>query len=350
MSLIFDRPQSLEKIKFYSTLPLSGFYLDLASSIDNFLLEDIKFLNGIQPIEGRYVDKVGSLLTVQPSDILLKLYEKNNITFQLINVVINLFAFAKGNDIVSGKPYSITLVPCSKRNKIEEISPIVFRTLNLNDLHQQGWVYMGLNPFNEGYDSFGKLIDFINNKPYKIYTDMIGFIYNTYALASQIDNKDILLPEVKSCNPFLLKKLIKYRVSRYYKRFNNLKPRKVWGCDSPIELFLLYALEYEGLKPQIQTTVYGDGTTYSTLYEMIADNKHVSNIDIISEVDFYFPREKVAVFCDSGAYHRSLSSKAKDTRIDQKLKNIGIRSLRLKGNEIVKDPFFCAEMVKHELE
>ena len=37
---------------------------------------------------------------------------------------------------------------------------------------------------------------------------------------------------------FTREKFLKYRIKRYFKTFSNQKPRKIWGADSPIELFL----------------------------------------------------------------------------------------------------------------
>lgn len=59
----------------------------------------------------------------------------------------------------------------------------------------------------------------------------------------------------------------------------------------------------------------------------------------------YFSNEKLAVFCDSGKFHRGGKAKAKDEAIDAKLAGIGICSVRVPGKLIVEDVKGAGDLV-----
>jgi len=65
---------------------------------------------------------------------------------------------------------------------------------------------------------------------------------------------------------FIIEKFNKYRIKRYYKPFTDVKPRKIWGCDSPIELFLIQALAKNILYPVIQTSIFKKWTRLRQLF------------------------------------------------------------------------------------
>lgn len=65
----------------------------------------------------------------------------------------------------------------------------------------------------------------------------------------------------------------------------------------------------------------------------------------ITEADFYFAEQHVAIFVDSVAHHSSEKAIAKDKAIDDKLEAIGIRSIRISGPDIMNSPITCAQRV-----
>ena len=67
---------------------------------------------------------------------------------------------------------------------------------------------------------------------------------------------------------------------------------------------------------------------------------------IVTEADFFFEDEKIAVFCDSVAHHTSDDAMAKDLNIDQELAKLAIRSIRISGTDIMSSPIECARKVR----
>ena len=62
-------------------------------------------------------------------------------------------------------------------------------------------------------------------------------------------------------------------------------------------------------------------------------------------LSLFFPDEKVAVFCDSTRHHRGAKAQEKDAEIDEKLKVIGVTSVRVQGKQIVDDLKAAADKV-----
>lgn len=69
---------------------------------------------------------------------------------------------------------------------------------------------------------------------------------------------------------------------------------------------------------------------------MIGEQNLTEETTLITEADLYFPEKKVAIFCDSTRHHRSKKAKHKDEKISKRLDEIGIRSIRIQGSNIVK--------------
>lgn len=211
-------------------------------------------------------------------------------------------------------------------------------------------MYFGFNPFSQSYQMYGNSNLFLSNyETHNMPTDMLGFIINIYALATEWDFKDVLVPPMPDCNKFLAMKYKKYRTRRYYKKFNNIKSKKVWGCDSPIELFLLQAMSKEKLSPLIQASIFEDGSVYPGLHEILNDNQMEDELEQITDADFYFPDSKLAIFCDSNSFHRTKKAKEKDIKIDKKLKDLGIHRLRIMGTDIINEPFKCVKRIQEYL-
>lgn len=344
--LITNRPEKLDNLEFYNKLPLLPLHIDLDSSIHDFLKFDIWGLDGLQPIEKKYLSKTSRFFGVNPSEELIDTYEKEGINFQLIHIIVNMYGFEEKDGVIIGKPYSISLKPMEKRGEIDEVSPKFFKHFDMEKLRNNDNVYFGFNPFSQSYQIYGNCNFFMSAE---LHTDMIGFVLNTYALATEWDFEQVCIPPMPDCNKYLTNKYKKYRTRRYFKKFDDIRPRKIWGCDSPIELFLLHALNAKDLTPEIQTALFEDGSTHPSLHQMIASNSQASEIQQITDADFYFPDSKLAIFCDSNAYHRSKKAKAKDFKIDKKLNNLGIRCLRIMGTDIINDPFKCVETIRLNL-
>ena len=102
-----------------------------------------------------------------------------------------------------------------------------------------------------------------------------------------------------------LKLNAKFRTSATSARQSRHEARRVWGAETPIELFVIQALAKEKLFPACQMLVMDDGATFPSLYHLWSDVEFRHSDGLVTEADLFFPAERVAVFCDGG-HHASI--------------------------------------------
>lgn len=354
---IQNRPQELRALPNYNHLPDEPFQIDLASAAGEFLAREIFDLDGVQPFESKVLHLSNKTFEgfpavgVNPSEEAIDFYKKRGDTFQMVNIVVCCHSFERREGKLYALPYHVSLRPALKRGSPQEIDVEWIANYDLARVLDGCPHYIGYNPFGTAFGVYA-----LGPVPVMetVCSDVIGFVYNSYFIASKHVSKDILDPGL--CTALLgdtqgiLGDYRKFRLKRYFKKFTDSKPKKIWGCDSPIELFLLQAMSQIGLHPKIQMLIYPDGSIFPSLQSMWEGGFRTNRLaKIITEADFFFEKEKVAVFCDSKAHHTSAAEVAKDLAIDKKLEMVGIRSFRLAGTDIAKSPIHCAAKLKEFL-
>jgi hypothetical protein len=317
------------------------------------LFNDIFDLDGVQPIEQEVIklstEQIDGIpiFHVNPSKEAIDFYEKRGDDFQMINVVVCCYGFEEIDGKLFGLPYHISLRPAQKGGVPANVNIKWIENYDLSKVLDGQPHYMGYNPFSNAFGLFA-IGDIPVNK--SIYSDTIGFVYNCYFLSSKYSQQDVCDPGM--CTSLLgesraiLKDYKKYRLNRYFKPFTNINPIKIWGCDSPIELFLLQAMHSYNLKPKIQMHIFKDGSVFPSLHSMWEEGVRTKQLNNrITESDFFFEEKRIAVFCDSVAYHSSPEAISKDKAIDESLSEIGIRSIRISGPDIAQSPLSCAKRV-----
>ncbi|WP_205669715.1 hypothetical protein [Aliivibrio fischeri] len=344
---IENRPKELGEIEFYNELPNMPVKIDLSGSIGQFLAYDIFDLDGVQPIETGHLNVNNKIIGVNPSKASIEIYKKKNTKFQLVYVIVNAYGFKEVNGELVGKPYNISLHPASKRGEVSVVTPEWIEKIDLEEMDSVPRLYKGFNPFCGAYGlHMIGTVDYSN-----IESDMLGFVHRMYALAMPIEHREITSPEIPQLNDNkqVRRDYEKYRKDRYFKPFRKVKPRRIWGCDSPIELFLLQAMDSIGLAPELQTIICEDGFTVPSFHKLWENQRSRRRLKMITEADYYFPDKKLAVFCDSVAHHSSAEAIKKDAAIDEKLKEIDITSMRICGRDIANSPIECAKKIEQLL-
>ncbi len=344
--MITNRPPVLEKIPHYKELPRLPIGLD-RSVLPNVLNSDLFTLDGLQPMTSD-IAEISAVSFPQPSSEIINYYSRQQIKFQMILIVANLYGFKDASDISEGRPYSISLVPASKRGKVEKVSAKFFRNFSVEKILDSKPVYLDFNSFIGRWSLFGDSATLLSSSD-EMYTDSIGFVIGAYFLADRYNKRDVLLTDIKSIDSRTRRKYRDYRIKRYYAPFRKLEPRKLWGADSPIELFLIHALAAAGLFPTIQTSIFRDGSIYANFYDMVSASNIKREDRLITSADLYFEKEKLAIFCDSKQHHTSDKAKSKDRKIDASLNELNIRSLRIQGPTIMHDLPGCVTQIKEWL-
>jgi Protein of unknown function (DUF559) len=332
--LIQNRPKELLQKEFYTEIPKMPIRFDY-SSLPSFLNIDLFQLFGIAPKTMDLIENTQRGFNINPSKKEVEYYKKKGTKFQAINLVANIHTFKKEEDEAVAYPYSISLIAGPKRGRPDECSIDFLDRIDLDKIDFSSNCYTDYSPYTEVKEGFYAPLGMFSSS--KSYTDTIGFILETFFLPTDIDLNEALINSPQDLDNEIRDKYNKYRIKRYFKPFADIKPRRIWGCDSPIELFLIQGLAEKNLFPTIQTLIFDNGEIHDNFYHMIENKVFIKGDNLITDVDFYFANEKLAVFCDSTKYHRGTKAKEKDKRISEKLSELGIKSLRLQGKEIVKD-------------
>jgi hypothetical protein len=334
--LIKDRPKDLLEIDFYTQLPEVP--VEFAyDSLPEFLNVDLLQMFGIIPKTMDLIMNTQRGFLDKPSEKEIDYYRKRDTKFQMINVVANIHTFKISGDKALAFPYSISLVAGSKRGEPQTCSIDFFKSVGFNQFESNN-CYSDFSPFlpvQQGF--YGPIELFYGNNDIQVYTDTIGFVLETFFLPTDIDLDDAVLHEPQGFDREIITRYGKYRKKkRYFKPFTNVVPRRIWGCDSPIELFLIQALAKRGHFPVIQTLIFKNGEIHDNFYDMISKGIFIKGDELITDVDLFFPDKKNAVFCDSTKFHRGEKAKTKDERISNQLSDLGIRSIRVSGKDIVE--------------
>jgi hypothetical protein len=345
--MITNRPKFLEdNLKYYKEFPAGkNFDIDY-KSLPPLLNFDFHTLNGLLPLTKsrfNYLSKnrnvngnESSVIFVNPFDEEYDYYKSIGVTeFQAIQLVFNFYAIKDHPDgSLIGLPYNISLLPMTKNNQIDPWHSDLLKTFDLEELCQEGGeVFTEFNPFQSWNRGMGMSYQLFSDIGYKDYTDTVGLTWGMYFLSPIFDKKEVIIPENQFYSNQINAKFKKFKTNLYFKKFENTNPRRIYGCDSPIELFLLQGLYLKDLHPIIQTSIFKSGEIVSNYFKMQEDEIWIGQENLITEVDFYFADKKLAIFCDGKEFH----DEAKDKKINLALEKIGVRSLRYSGKQITEN-------------
>ena len=335
--MIRDRPISLADMPYYAALPKGPLRIDL-SSLPEILKLDLANLSGIQPITAAMAGAAGGDLRDDPSPGEIDLYRERGTAFQVVFVVYNLFDFRDVDGEIVGRPYAISLVPAARRAGVQTVPIDWIANMRMEPSPFEGKAYLDFDPFTGERGRFGDGTMLRNTGAFRgKYPDEIGFVSGGYMLGPVYDDDPPLLPDAGLEGERANARYAKFRAKSFYRPFETERPRRIWGLDSPIELFLAQGLANIGLFPESQTLFLRDGDTFASYYHMLDDAALRTRLNAVTTADFYFPEQRLAVFCDSGQFHRRRPQREKDAAITAALEAFGYRVLRIDGPQIVQD-------------
>lgn len=344
--MIVNRPTHLVTDAAYKTLPKAPLAVDW-SSIPEVLRVAMLDLGGIQPPTKAMVEAAGGELQDKPSEGEIKLFQERGTTFQLISVVISLVVSGELDGAPQFRPFSMTLIPASKRGQAETAGIDLVAALDVSEWLKTEPTYTGYDPFSGGWSMYGSMPGYLDGER-QGFLDEVGVVIDKFFLATETGDDEILMTDMRMSSEETTAQYAKHRKKLFFTPFKKVEARREWGAETPIELFLIQALAKEKLFPQCPMLIMEDGTAFPSLFHLWRDSRFRKNVEIISEVDLYFPAERVAVFCD-GSSHSRRERREKDAGINAKLEAVGIRSVRIPGSEIKFDLAKAVSRVKEAL-
>lgn len=342
--MITNRPKQLLDRPDYNRFPAEPFQLGF-EVVPELARTSLGPLGGIQPVTTAMFEVAGNTISDLPSPAEIELFKKLGSRFQLISVVANLARLKHDSGGWRGIPYSISLMPASKRGAIDERPIEDIAHLDLEKFRRETQpCYTGYDPFVGNWGLYAPLGTLIQQK-FGGALDELGIVIGAYYLATAIDPEQVVEVPLGFNNPRLEEKYGRHRGKLLYRPFTEVRPRRIWGVESPIELFLYQELLQRDIEPQPQVLFYEDGSVHTSLYHLWRDLEFRHTPGMITEADFYLAEQKLAIFCDSGSFHRGPKARQKDAAIDARLAAIGVRSVRIFGREIVNDLNAAADRV-----
>lgn len=333
--MIANRPASLLADPAYGILPKLPFALDW-SSVPELIRVATLDLGGIQPVTKAMAEAAGGTLHDKPSDGEVELFRKRGTTFQLVSIVLSCLPAGEVDGVLQVRPFAMTLIPASKRDKVQESTIDLIAKLDVGRWLATEPMYAGYDPFTGGWSLSGNLPGYMDGER-RGYLDEMGLVVDQFFLATEQPGDDeILTMDIKMPSEQMKVRYEKHRRKLFFAPFKQVEARRVWGAETPIELFAIQALAKEKLFPACQMLIMSDGTTFPSWYHLWNDVEFRHTDGLVTEADLFFSDERVAVFCDGG-HHARAKQKAKDAVITEKLTALGVRSVRIPGDEIRDD-------------
>ncbi|MEM8836684.1 MAG: hypothetical protein AAGE89_01225, partial [Pseudomonadota bacterium] len=298
---------------------------------------------GIQPVTGAMIKASGQeTLSHIPTEGEITYFRERDTQFQMIQLVLSLAWWDIAQDHVEAVPFSISSLPASKRGKIV--------TTGIDNIVALGGApiitedaYVGFDPFRGEWSLYtsGGFRELCAEG--KTPLEEVGLVIERYFLAIDFDPKDVMEADIH----IPAKSSAAYRRNRrkmVFSAFDKINARRLWGLETPIELFLFQELLSRGIRPLCQYLIYPDGSTYQSLYDVYSDIEFRRGQNILAEADMFLPENRLAIFCD-GSRHDRRPQRMKDAKIDAELQNLGIRSVRVPGRLINSDLEAAGNMV-----
>lgn len=333
--MIRNRPASLLADPTYSVLPKPPLALDW-SAVPELIRVATLDLGGIQPITKSMAEAAGSILHDKPSKGEIELFRERGTSFQLISVVLNCVPAGDANGVLQVRPFAMTLIPAQKRGIVDQRLIEQISKLDVNKWLETHPIYAGYDPFSGDWALYGNYTSYLDGTT-KGYLDEIGLVADQFFLATELaEDDEVLTMDIKMPSEDMKARYERHRRKLFFTPFKQVEARRIWGAETPIELFVIQALAQENLFPLCQMLIMSDGTTFPSLYHLWSDVEFRHTNGLITEADLFFPDQKVAVFCDGG-HHSRTKQKAKDAIITEKLAGLGIGSVRISGDEIRND-------------
>lgn len=345
--MIKDRPKHLLDDPTYSRRPATPYGLNW-ESVPEIIRVSTLDLGGIQPITRTMMELAGGTLYDKPSEAEVAYFKERGTQFQMLSLVASVVADKVVDGVQVVRPFALSLLPASKRNAMETVSIEHIATVDGG----QNWnatdpCYVGYDPFAGEWEMYGPA-GLLLSEPGG-FLDEVGLVVETFFLATEFDPAEVLMVDAGMPAGKMREKYRRKRSELLFRPFKKVEARRIWGAETPIELFLIQELARHGYHPTIQMLIMDDGGLFPSLYHLWQDMEFRHMPGLVTEVDLFFPEQRIAVFCD-GAHHDRKPQRIRDEAITAKLAAMNIRSVRVPGRMINGDLHAAGRLVLDALD
>ena len=235
--MIKDRPKGLLARPEYSHIPPLPLAVSL-ETVPELVRASLGPLGGIQPVTKAMSDAAAGPLFDLPSPGEVELFRRAGTKFQMVQVVLSLAGFTVEGEASHAIPYSLSLIPASKRGKVQTTTIDFIEKVDIGEyLRKTQPCYRGYNPFSGAWGLYAPLGIYGSDLP-DGYVDELGLVVEQYFLATEYDAQDILTTPIGFTNPRAEEKYQRRHQKLLFTPFRKVEARRIWGAETPIELFL----------------------------------------------------------------------------------------------------------------
>jgi very-short-patch-repair endonuclease len=345
-AMIKDRPKRLTDLSKNILVPPEPFSVSW-EMIPEVVRLSLMPVCGVQPVTTSMFRAADQDLSTAPTEGEISYFRERGTRFQMIQIVLSLAWWETRQGGINAIPFAISAIPVSKRGEvthtsIDGVSSLCGAPVSTED------VYTGFDPFSGEWAMYvhagnGALIG-----SEKQHLDELGIVIERFFLATEFEHDDVVEFDAFITDDQSKKAYRKNRIKKLFQPFSKVRARRLWGLETPIELFLFQELLSRGERPECQYLIYPDGSAFQSLYDMYSDIEFRRGQNLLAEADLFMPKERLAIFCD-GAHHERRKQKDKDARINSELEKLGIRSVRLPGRLINSDLKAAGDLVEDAL-
>jgi hypothetical protein len=282
-----------------------------------------------------------------PSSGEIEYFRDRGTLFQMVSVIASVVDAGVADSVRQVRPFALTLLPATKRGKVVSTNiDGVAAMRGLEDWRMMEPGYIGFDPFEGSWSMFGQvglITDGTNG-----FLDEVGFVIAMFYLALGFDETDVTMMDVGMPTAKLEAKYRRKRTELLFQPFSKPQARRIWGVETPIELFLMQELARHGLHPSVQILITADGGLFPSWYHLWQDLELRHMPGLVTEADLFFSEERLAVFCD-GRHHDRRPQRQRDEHITRVLEGFGIRSIRIPGRLINSDVEAAGRLVREAL-
>jgi len=332
--VIKNRPTSHLELEHYQSLPKPPYRVAL-EKIPDLIKLMVLTLRHVEPLASDVLSAIDPIVDDFPHDDEKNFYRQLDPEFQLVFLVVNSLYGGDNENFRSLYPYSLSLIPSTKRGMINHSkfgSVDAFSGGVLND----EYAYLNLDPFEGSWEAFSQLSLISEMGAKCAFTDKLGIVYDYYFLRTGVNRHEVAQPSI-GIDGSRSKRFMRHRAKLLYEPFKGVSARKIWGVENGLELFVLQEIIRQQLPwPTIQAHIYDDPAVYPCLYNAWSERETMNDAHFVAEVDFCYEERKLAVFCD-GATHNRAQVKKRDAAINQKLEALGFEVVRIRSKDILDD-------------
>ena len=171
--MIDNRPQHLLDQDDYEKLPAEPFMVDLGA-LPDLLRQALGTLGGIQPVTTEMAKVANGEMRDTLSEGEIKLFKEKGTLFQPVFLVLSLAHLKIVDGASRATPYSLSLMPTSKRNVLDEKDVELVAKLDVEKILSEGLCYARFDPFTGDRGLFGPIGVFIGKNPIDCFLDELA--------------------------------------------------------------------------------------------------------------------------------------------------------------------------------